>query len=80
MEAYLRVFINLKQNNWAKLLTMAKFVYNNTKNASIGHTLFKLNYGFYSQVFFKENVDSRSKFYLAKKLVDKLKKLIEIYC
>ena len=29
MEAYLQVFVNFKQNNWARLLLMAKFAYNN---------------------------------------------------
>ena len=46
MEAYLRAFVNFKQNNWAKLLPMAEFAYNNTQNASIGHTPFELNYGY----------------------------------
>lgn len=46
MEAYLQVFINFKQNNKAKLLLMAKFAYNNTKYASINHTLFKFNCGY----------------------------------
>ena len=40
IEAYLRAFINFEQNDWARLLPMAKFAYNNTKNASTGHTLF----------------------------------------
>ena len=36
---------------------MAKFAYNNTKNASIGHTLFELNCGYHSHIFFKENTN-----------------------
>ncbi len=36
IEAYLRVFVNWKQDDWAKLLSMAEFAYNNTKNASTG--------------------------------------------
>ena len=43
IEAYLRVFVNWEQNDWAKLLPMAEFAYNNAKNASIGHILFELN-------------------------------------
>ncbi len=39
MEAYLRVFVNWKQDNWAKLLPMAEFAYNNAKNASTGQPL-----------------------------------------
>ncbi len=48
MEAYLRAFVNYKQDDWAKLLLIAEFAYNNTKNASTGHTSFELNYGFHS--------------------------------
>ena len=47
MEAYLRAFMNWKQNDWARLLPMAEFAYNNAKNASTGHTPFKLNCGFH---------------------------------
>ena len=48
MEAYLRAFVNWEQNDWAQLLPMAEFAYNNAKNASIGHTPFELNCGFHS--------------------------------
>ena len=47
MEAYLRAFVNLEQNDWACLLPIAEFTYNNAKNASTGHTLFELNCGFH---------------------------------
>ncbi len=36
---------------------MAKFAYNNLKNASTGHTPFELNCGFYLQVSYEEDVD-----------------------
>lgn len=36
---------------------MAKFAYNNTKNASIGHMPFELNYGYYLQILYKDDVD-----------------------
>ena len=48
MEVYLRAFINFKQNDWARLLLIAEFAYNNTKNASTGYMPFELNYGYYS--------------------------------
>ena len=38
MEAYLRAFVNFEQNDWARLLPMAEFAYNNAKNATTGHT------------------------------------------
>ena len=47
MEAYLQAFVNFEQNDWAKLLAMAEFAYNNAKNVSTGHMLFKLNYGYH---------------------------------
>lgn len=46
IKAYLRVFINYKQNDWVWLLLMAEFAYNNTKNASIGHIPFEFNCGY----------------------------------
>ncbi len=58
---------------------MAKFSYNNTKNASIGYTLFELNYGYHLQVLFKEDVNFRSRFCFANKLAKELRKLIENY-
>ncbi len=39
---------------------MAKFAYNNAKNASTSHTPFELNCGFYPRASYKENVDPRS--------------------
>ncbi len=59
---------------------MAQFAYNNAKNASTSNTLFELNYGLYLWVSFKENVDPYFRSYLANKLTDKLKELIEICC
>ena len=39
---------------------MAKFAYNNVKNASTGYTLFELNYGYHPRILYKENLDLRS--------------------
>ena len=47
MEAYLWIFVNFEQNDWARLLPMAEFAYNNAKNPSTGYTSFKLNCGYY---------------------------------
>lgn len=47
MECYLHAFINRELNNWARLLAMAEFTYNNPKNTNIGYTLFELNYGYH---------------------------------
>ena len=60
MEAYLQDFVNFEQNNWARLLPMAKFAYNNAKNTSIGFMPFELNCGYHPWVSYKENLDPRS--------------------
>ena len=78
IEAYLRAFVNWKQNDWARFLLMAEFAYNNAKNASTGHTLFELNYGFHLQVSFEDDVDPRSKSRFATELAKELKKLVDI--
>ena len=61
MEAYLRVFVNFKWNDWARLLPIAEFAYNNAKNANIRHTPFKLNCGYHLRMLYKEDVDLRSR-------------------
>ena len=45
IEAYLRAFVNFEQNDWARLLSMADFAYNNAQNVITGHMLFELNCG-----------------------------------
>ena len=60
MEAYLQAFVNFKQNNWAQLLSMAEFAYNNIKNANINYTTFELNCGYHPRVFYKEDFDPYS--------------------
>ena len=60
MEAYLWVFVNFKQYDWARLLPMAEFAYNNIKNASTGHTPFELNCSYHLRILYEEDVDSRS--------------------
>ena len=76
MEAYLRRFVNFKQNDWARLLPMAEFAYNNAKNASTGHIPFELNYGYHLWMSYKEKVDSCSKSKSADKLSAELRELM----
>lgn len=57
---------------------MAEFAYNNTKNASIDYTSFKLNYGYHPKVFFKENIDPYSRSRSANKLAEELKELMKV--
>ena len=78
MEVYLRAFVNWEQNDWARLLPMAEFAFNNFKNASTGHTPFELNCGYHPCMLYKEEVDPRSQSKSADKLVENLKELIII--
>jgi transposase InsO family protein len=52
LEAYLRIYANEHQNNWAKLLPLAEFAYNNSKHAITGQTPFFMTYGFHPEVHF----------------------------
>ena len=57
---------------------MAEFAYNNTKNASIGHTPFKLNYGYHPWILYERDVDLYSQSKSAHELLAELKELIII--
>ena len=78
MEAYLWAFFNFKENDWVGFLPIAKFVYNNTKNASIGHIPFELNCGYYLRMLYKDDLNSRSKSKSINKLSVELKELMII--
>ncbi len=80
MEAYLRAFINLEQDNWGRLFPIAEFAYNKAKITSTGHTPFKLNNDYHLRVSFKEDVDPHSTYRFANKLAEELRKLIEVCC
>ena len=69
IEAYLRAFLNFKENNWTRLLPMAKFTHNNAKNASTGYISFELNCSYHPWMSYKEEVNSRSKSNSADKLL-----------
>ena len=76
MEVYLRAFVNFEQNDWARLLPMAEFAYNNAKNASTGFTPFELNCGYHPQIFYKENLDPRLQSKITGKLSFELRNLM----
>ena len=78
MEIYLKVFVNYKQNDWARLFLMAEFTYNNTKNASTGHTSFELDCGYHPCISYKEDIDSRFKSKLVDEWSTKLWKLMTV--
>ena len=76
METYLRAFVNFERNDWARLLLMAEFAYNNAKNTSTGHMLFKLNCGYYPRMSYKEDVNPRPQSKSADELSAELRELI----
>ena len=55
---------------------MAKFAYNNAKNASNGHTPFELNYGYHPRVSFEEDIDPGSRSKTADELSVELQELM----
>ena len=81
MKTYLQAFVNFKQNNWANLLPMAEFAYNNAKNASTGYTLFELNCGYHPRVFYEkeEILDPCSKSKTTEKLSSELWELMIVF-
>ena len=76
IEVYLRAFVKFKQNDWARLLPMAEFAYNNGKIVSTGYMPFKLNCGYHPRIWYEEKVDSYSKSKLADKLLVEIRKPI----
>ena len=78
MEAYLRAFVNFKQNDWARLLPMAEFAYKNALNTSNGHTFFELNCGYHPCVSYEEDLDPRSKSKTAEELSSELRNLMAV--
>ncbi len=78
MEAYLQAFVNFEQNDWARVLPMAEFAYNNAKNASTHHTPFELNCGYHPQSSYKGDVDPHSQSKSADELVTELRELMVV--
>ena len=57
---------------------MAEFAYNNAKNASTGHTFFKLNCGYHPCVSYEEDINYRSRSKSANKLSTELWELMTL--
>ena len=45
LEQYLRMYVNHRQNNWAKWLAMAEFTFNNKVHTATKISPFQVNYG-----------------------------------
>jgi hypothetical protein len=50
LEQYLRIFCSYQQDNWASLLPLAEFAYNNAPNESTGVSPFFANKGYHPQL------------------------------
>ncbi len=76
MKAYIQAFVNSESNNWARLLSIVKFVYNNAMNVSTSYMPFKLNYNYHFYVSYKEDVDPHSTLESAEELLTEPRMLI----
>ena len=47
LEQYLQAYVNYQQDNGTELLLLAEFSYNNSKQETIKHTTFFVNYGYH---------------------------------
>ena len=50
LEQYLQVYCNYQQDNWANLLPIAEFAYNNTPSATTGVLAFFTNKGYHLNI------------------------------
>ena len=50
LEQYLRVYCNYQQDNWAELLPIAEFTYNNAPSATTGVSPFFTNKGYHPNI------------------------------
>ena len=50
LEQHLHIYCNYQQDNWAKLLPLAEFSYNNAPNATTGISLFFANKSYHSNI------------------------------
>src|SRR5258707_7712865 len=60
LEQYLRVYMNYQQDDWATLLPMAEFAYNNTTNATTGVSPFFTNKGYHLEFTADPQVETSS--------------------
>ena len=52
LKQYLRMFTSRYQDDWADLLLLAKFAYNNASHLAIGFSLFYTTYGYHPALSF----------------------------
>jgi len=60
LEQYLRMYCNYQQDNWAELLPLAEFAYNNAPSATTGVSPFFANKGYHPNITIYPNRESTS--------------------
>src|SRR5258708_20223817 len=60
LEQYLQVYTNYQQDDWATLLPMAKFAYNNAMNMTTGVSPFFTNKGYHPEFTADPQVETSS--------------------
>jgi len=60
IKSYLRSYCNYKHNNWASMLVMAEYAYNNSKHSATKISPFYTNYGFEPQTNWPTEVQFRN--------------------
>ena len=50
MEQYVRMYVDYQQTDWASLLPLAEFSYNNSKHSATTQTPFFANYGYHPRM------------------------------
>ena len=75
LEQYVRLFVNERQNDWANLLSMAEFQYNNHVHASTHQTPFFLEYGQHPRMGFEPRMPSGNE--SVNEFTDRMKSALE---
>jgi hypothetical protein len=60
IEAYLRSYCNYEHNDWAEMLAMAEFTYNNSKHSATKISPFYANYGYEPRKNWPTNIQFRN--------------------
>ena len=77
MEAYLRAYYRIEQDDWMQWLTMVEFAYNNIWQANTMMSPFETLLGYHPQMFYEDNYNPRSKSRVADKNAVALRDLIK---
>ena len=60
IEAYLQIFCNFEQNDWAEVLPMAEFTYNNSVTSATGMSPFYANFGYHPRTNWPIEIEGRN--------------------